>query len=335
MRSPTRSASHGEATRKPTVLLADDHPDILKSLTRLLSFDFDVVAAASNSEQALEAAVRFDPDIALLDITMPGRDGFQTARELRQRGSRARIVFLTMHESEEFVTEAFRSGAQGYVIKTRLHVDLISALDYVLAGQIFLPSLRSLFAINDNPLGHVLQLHTDDASLIEGVGSFLNAALRRGDAVSVISTQLVRAKLAARLAGSGWTVGESGEFGRYRTSDSMAAGSSVLSDGQVVHDRIARYVADLDRWRVATAGAQSRLTVVGDIATHIALGGNADAAMELEHLWSDLTRALPFLTVCCYAMATFEDDPHQVLPHLCAEHFAVAHTPEGGMPSLM
>src|SRR5262245_50509975 len=122
VRSPRRPASHGEAARKPTVLLADDHPDILKSLTRLLSFDFDVVSAVSSGQQALEDASRLDPDIALLDITMPGRDGFQTARDLRQRASRARIVFLTMHESEEFVTEAFRSGACGYVIKTRLHV---------------------------------------------------------------------------------------------------------------------------------------------------------------------------------------------------------------------
>lgn len=335
MRSSTRNASHEEAARKPTVLLADDHPDILKSLTRLLSFDFDVVAAAANSEQALEAALRFDPDIALLDITMPGRDGFQTARDLRQRGARARIVFLTMHDSDEFVTEAFRSGASGYVIKTRLHVDLISALECVLEGQIFLPSLRSLFAINDSPLGHVLQLHADDAALIEGVGNFLNAALRRGDAVSVASAAPVRSALAERLGEFGWTVGDSGEFGRYRASDSVAAGFSVLSDGHAVPDRIASYVAGLDRWRVATAGAQSRLTVVGDIATHLALGGNANAAMEIEHLWSEVTRALPFLTVCCYPMTSFADDTGPVFPHLCAEHFAVTHTPESGISSLI
>ena len=333
MRLPKRQSPHEGATRKPTVLLADDHPDILKSLTRLLSFDFEVVAAASSGEEALEDAFHFDPDIALLDITMPGRDGFQTARDLRQRAVRARIVFLTMHESEEFVTEAFRSGGQGYVIKTRLHADLIRALQRVLAGQIFLPSLRSLFAIDDSPRGHVLQLHADEATLVDSVGSFLNTALRRGDAVSMVSTAPVRANLAKLLEGFGWTVGESGDFGRYRASDSVAAASSVVSAGHSIRDQIASYVADLDRWRAATAGPQARLTLVGDIATQLVLDGHVDAAMEVEHHWSDLTQALPFLTVCCYPMASFEHDPQQMLPHLCAEHFAVAHTPEGGMPS--
>ena len=76
---------------KPKVLLVDDHPDILKSRLRLLSFDFDIVGIATDGRQALEAAQRLDPDIIVLDITMPGRDGFQTAQDLVQnRVARAR-----------------------------------------------------------------------------------------------------------------------------------------------------------------------------------------------------------------------------------------------------
>src|SRR4030095_1988823 len=158
---------------KPKIVLVDDHPEVLKSLCRMLSLDFHVAGAATAGYQAIDVCERCDPDVVLLDITMPGRDGFQTARELTQRGSRARIVFLTMHESEEFVAEAFRSGGRGYVLKTRLHVDLISAVQRVFAGQLFVPSLRSLLAIDESQTGHVLQFHADEPAFVDSVSSFL------------------------------------------------------------------------------------------------------------------------------------------------------------------
>ena len=150
----------------------------------MLSFDFNVVGSATDGYQAIDVCETYDPDIVLLDITMPGRDGFQTARDLRQRACRARIVFLTMHDSEEFVAEAFRSGGSGYILKTRLHIDLVSALKRVFAGAVVPPSLRSLFAIDERPARHVAQFYEDDRGLVDEVGAFLHGALRRGDAVS-------------------------------------------------------------------------------------------------------------------------------------------------------
>lgn len=302
----------------------------------MLSFDFHVVGSATDGYQAVDVCERCDPDMVLLDITMPGRDGFQTARDLRQRGCRARIVFLTMHESEEFVAEAFRSGGQGYVLKTRLHIDLVSALDRVFAGQLFLPSLRSMFAIDENMTGHVVQFYEDDRGMVDGVSALLHAALRRGDAVSVVSTESLRGGLARRLQGYGWSVGESGEHGRYRASDSAAAAAAVMQNEHVISDYIANYVARLERWRVATVGPESRLTVVGDISTQVLFSGNQDAALNIEHVWNERTRTLPFLTVCCYPLQRISEGPYtDMLPNLCAEHYAVAHTPEGGTPSVI
>jgi CheY-like chemotaxis protein len=316
--------------QQPKLVLVDDHPDILKSLSRMLSFDFDVVGSATDGYQAIDVCEAFDPDIVLLDITMPGRDGFQTARDLRQRGGRARIVFLTMHESEEFVAEAFRSGGSGYVLKTRLHIDLVSALKRVFAGQLFLPSLGSLFAIDESPTGHVAQFYEDDRGLVDEVGAFLHGALRRGDAVSVVSSESIRTGVAQRLQGYGWSVGESGEHGRYRANDSAVTASAIIRNDHVVFDFIENYVATLDGWRVAAAGPKSRLTVVGDISTQVLVGGNESAALDIEHLWNELTHARPFLTVCCYPRERISEDAHtDLLPNLCAEHDAVAHTPEG------
>jgi DNA-binding NarL/FixJ family response regulator len=317
------------------VLLVDDHSEVLRSLKRMLASHVDVVATATNAGEALDAARSLDPDIAVLDITMPERDGFQVAQDLAEQGSRARIVFLTMHESAEFVAQAFRSGGQGYVLKTRLHMDLITALECVFAGQLFLPSLRALLTLHHDK-GHVLQFHPDDQALVDSAGGFLNAALRRGDAVSVVLRETHRAGLAHRLQAYGWNVGVSGVFGRYRAADPAESLSFVMQNGRPDPDRVRQLVEQLVQWRASVAESpNTRLTVIGSIAEQLVLEGDVTAAMELESQWSALTKDLPVLTVCCYSMTSFADDAQAPpLSQLCAEHFAVAHAQEGGQRSL-
>jgi DNA-binding NarL/FixJ family response regulator len=313
----------------------DDHPEVLKSLARLLAFDFDVVGAAANAHEALEISQRARPDIVVMDISMPGRDGFQTAGDLKESGSTAPVVFLTMHESEDFVAAGFRSGGRGYVLKTRLHEDLVPALERVLAGQVFIPSLNSLYVLDENPRAHAVLFHTDDRAYIATLATFVNKGLRRGDAVSAVLTEPRRIGLAARLQAYGWNVGESGIYGRYQTTDSAEVATAILRDGLLDAERVSEMIAEVERFRVATAGPSSRMIVVGDIAGHFFARGNLTAVMALERRWNHVTHPLPFLTVCCYTLTTFSDDTHgHLFPHLCAEHHAVAHGPEGGMRSL-
>jgi DNA-binding NarL/FixJ family response regulator len=335
VKSPRRADSDESAPpTKPKVLLVDDHPDILKSTSRLLSFDFDVVGLASDARQAVEAAQRLDPDLIALDITMPGRDGFQTAHDLVQIGSRARIVFLTMHESDDYVAEGFRSGGRGYVLKTRLHLDLTNALQRVLAGQMFLPSLGALFAIDHNVTGHVVMFHHDDRAFIDGVSGFISASLRRGDVVSLVTSSPIRAGVAERLRAHGWDAGEARGYGRYHASDAAESLASIMRKGRPDAERLRHFVAEIERTRVlGPREAESRLTVVGDMSAHLLAEGNSQAALELEHLWDNLTRTLPFLTICCYPMSPFDSLDGRLFPQLCGEHFAVAHAPEGGSRS--
>jgi len=322
--SPGPAVSNGAASAaKPTVLLVDDHPDILKSVSRLLAFDFEVAGLATDGRQAIEAAQQVTPDIIVLDITMPGRDGFQTAKDLQRSGSRAPIVFLSMHESDDFVGHGFRSGARGYVVKTRLHEDLVMALERVLAGQLFLPSLKSLLAIDDDQSRHAVQFHPDERAFVEGVSGFVNGALKRGDVVAVASTPSIRAGLAERLKKHGWHVGESGEYGRYRASDAAQAGATVMRNGHVDRGRIQEMIDELEAWGGANAERPgSRVARLGDIAGQRLVNGNAHAAIELEHQWGEMTRARPFLTVCCYPSGA------NAFPQLCAEHDAVGYTAE-------
>jgi DNA-binding NarL/FixJ family response regulator len=314
------------------VLLVDDHSEILRSLKRMLASHVDVVATATNAGEALDAARRLDPDIAVVDITMPGRDGFQVAQDLAQQGSRARVVFLTMHESAEFVAKAFRSGGQGYVLKTRLHFDLITAIECVSAGQLFLPSIRALLTL-DHHKGHVVQFHPDDQALVDSAGGFLNAALRRGDAVSVVLPAPPRAAIAHRLQAYGWNAAESGVYERYRATDPAEPLSFVMKNGRPDPERTHQLITELDQWRAAH-GAGTRLVVVGAISEQLIVDGNASATAELETQWSALTKELPFLTVCCYSMTCLNDDTlAPAFAHLCAEHSAVAHAQEGGQRS--
>jgi DNA-binding NarL/FixJ family response regulator len=128
----------GEDLDRLCVLLADDQKEFLFATARLLQPEFEVIDMVGNGQALLEAAVRLQPDILVLDISMPRLNGIEAARQLRAAGSRARIVFLTAYEDPEYVHAAIASGAQGYVVKCRLATDLIPALREVEAGRSFI-----------------------------------------------------------------------------------------------------------------------------------------------------------------------------------------------------
>ena len=125
------------------VLLVDDHEEFLAVEARLLEPEFEVVTAVRDGRRALEEAARINPDLIILDITMSRIDGIETARHLRASGSRAKIVFLTVHADPDYVREGLAAGATGYVVKSRLASDLVPALREALAGRSFVsPYIR-------------------------------------------------------------------------------------------------------------------------------------------------------------------------------------------------
>src|SRR5262245_28349675 len=176
---------------KPKVLLADDHIPVLKSVSKLLASDFDVVAAVTDGRRAVDAAMQLAPDVVLLDITMPELDGFQTVCELKRLGSGAKVVFLTMHEADDYVAAAVTAGAQGYVVKSRIQKDLTSALNHVLADRLFVPSLTSLLAVAADGNGHAAQFYAEDRSIASEVVGFIGTALKRGDVAAIVATEKI------------------------------------------------------------------------------------------------------------------------------------------------
>ena len=117
------------------VLLADDHQIFLAGLRKLLETDFDVVGAVEDGRALIVEARRLKPDVIVADVSMPSLNGIEAARNLRASGSKAKILFLTMHGDSLFVREALRSGASGYVLKRDAPDKLVAAIRRVAEGK--------------------------------------------------------------------------------------------------------------------------------------------------------------------------------------------------------
>ena len=126
--------------KKPRLLLADDHTILLEGLKALLAPEFEVVATAGDGRAVLEAAKTHQPDIILLDISMPGLNGIEAARQLKKSNPGARLIILTMHGDFSFVSAAFEAGASGYVLKQSAATELVTALHDVDSGRRYISS---------------------------------------------------------------------------------------------------------------------------------------------------------------------------------------------------
>jgi DNA-binding NarL/FixJ family response regulator len=125
------------------ILLADDNEAFLAELCRELENEFEIVGTVMNGRDAVESARRLDPDVVVLDISMPVLNGIQASLRIRESHPRTKVLFLTIHENDEYIEAAFSAGAYGYVTKRRLASDLVDAIHEVSQGHSFLsPSLR-------------------------------------------------------------------------------------------------------------------------------------------------------------------------------------------------
>jgi CheY-like chemotaxis protein len=318
--------STGEA--KPKVLLVDDHRHILDAVAASLAEDFDVAAVATDGLEALETASRVNPDVIVLDVSMPGIDGFQTFRALENAGSQTPVVFLSMYDADVYVSEAFLCGGKGFVLKSNIERDLSSALAQALLGRLFVPSLTSLYRLADGG-GHAMQVHGDVESLPDGLAGFFDLALRLGDATCVISTAQVREGLTDRLRTRGWNVGGSAGHERYLAVDAADALNRFMRNGLPDARILAEIAAELDRYRLAVAERPtSRLTIFGNMAASLVEGGNTKAAIALEKLWSTVTSGLPFLTICGYSTSCFDGGAPDFVATARTEHWALSHAGE-------
>ena len=125
------------------VLIADDHESVRKGVCVILGTrgDIEVCGEASNGREAIDKAKELQPDLIILDITMPVLSGIDAAEVIRTALPRVPILFLSMHQSRQIVAEAKRIGVQGYVRKSEAATTLLNAVDAVLRNEPFFPDV--------------------------------------------------------------------------------------------------------------------------------------------------------------------------------------------------
>ena len=126
---------------KPRLLLADDHTLLLEGYQKLLEQHFEIAGMVKNGREVVEAAVALRPGAILLDISMPLLNGLEATRRLRNLVPNSKIVIVTMHDEPEYVYEAFRAGASAYFLKQSAASELVSAIESVLRGSIYITPL--------------------------------------------------------------------------------------------------------------------------------------------------------------------------------------------------
>ena len=129
----------------PRVLLVDDNEAMLRHAAAMLKTSCAIVGAETDGRAAIDAAERLQPDVIVLDFSMPGMNGLEVAASLREGGSTAAVIFCTAHQDEDFISMALGAGALGYVVKHRLSTDLESAVLEAHGGHRFVSPLGTQF----------------------------------------------------------------------------------------------------------------------------------------------------------------------------------------------
>ncbi len=125
------------------VIVADDLATVLTAVSALLRDSFDVVDLVSDGKAALEQTLKLKPDLLVLDISMPFMSGIEVARELKRRGNKTKIVFLTVHEDTDILATCLSAGGVAYVLKVLMDSDLIPAINEALEGRVFVSHLTT------------------------------------------------------------------------------------------------------------------------------------------------------------------------------------------------
>jgi len=132
--------------KKPRVVLADDHAMVLEGFQSLLAPHCDIVGMVEDGRALLDCVSQVQPDVVILDISMPLMNGIEAARRLKRLTPCPKVICLTMHADQAYVSEALKAGVDGYILKKSVSRELVQAIQTVLKDQIFLtpPLTRGL-----------------------------------------------------------------------------------------------------------------------------------------------------------------------------------------------
>src|SRR3954447_18644548 len=134
--------------RKIRLVIADDHTLVLEGLKRILEPDFELVGMAENGRELLRKTQELRPDVVLVDISMPMLNGIDATKQLLKTAPQTKVIFVTMHADADYVSEAFRAGASGYLLKRSAASELVTAISEVMKGRYYVTPLVTREALS-------------------------------------------------------------------------------------------------------------------------------------------------------------------------------------------
>lgn len=317
------------------ILVVDDYETWRRYYSATLSKQqgLQIIGDASNGLEAVEQAQQLQPDLILLDIGLPSLNGIEAARQIRKVSPASKILFVSENRSADIAEEAMSTGAGGYVVKSDAGKDLLSAVEAVLQGRLFLST--GLAGHGDNlqvhrraatiTYSHEVAFYTDDGSIVDGYARFIESSLKGGKAVIVVLTESHRASLLPRLNADGVDVSAAIEQGRYFPLDATETLSRLMVNDMPDPDRCKKVVGDLIM--VAAKGVNGEHTwvaVCGETAPTLLSTGSAEGAIKLERLWDEITREYGIHTMCGYLSSAFpHHEANPIFQRICAEHSIV------------
>ncbi len=135
--------------KRARVLVADDHALVSAGISKLLEGDFDLIGTVADGRALVATAQNSQPDVILLDISMPELNGLEAARQIRMNSPAAKLIFVTVHSDAPYVIEALRAGASGYVLKRSAASELVKAVQEVLDDKVYVTPLVANTAVAD------------------------------------------------------------------------------------------------------------------------------------------------------------------------------------------
>jgi len=182
--------------KRPRLLLADDHKIVLEGLRGILEPEFEIVGAVEDGCALVTEAERLSPDVVVADISMPGLNGMDAARQIKKMDEQIKIVFLTMHSDVSYAAGAFDAGASGFVLKHSAPQELITAIREAMQGRTYVTPMIAGELIGSYKNGNlraagssaalsprqreVLQLLAEGKSTKE-IGALLNISTRTAE----------------------------------------------------------------------------------------------------------------------------------------------------------
>jgi CheY-like chemotaxis protein len=291
---------------RPRIVVADDHDKTRAGIASLLACDFDVVATVADGQAAVDSAGALYPDLVVLDISMPGLNGFEAAALIRDLPDPPRIVFATASDDASIASAASALGASAVVRKREMLAELVPAIRRAL-------------------LFHAVCFYEDGPSLARTVARFIGEGLAASQTAVIVATALHGASIRDQLTGMGVDSQERIEQGELLMFDA----DEVLNRFMIANGPDAQRFEDTINPIVAkAAGSRKRLVrIYGEMVDVLWSKGREDAALSLEMLWHQLIARRKCSLLCGYSSGVCQGERFNTI---CDRHSHVVsahHSP--------